>query len=267
MSESKKGIHQINHYSYLFFNSPEIYYSISFEIVESSKIRIILLKILETETYIFNALVPFEQFGTGDKSAKDTLNKVVFIIYNYSFLIKEDLNKIYLFLNTKYPSNIELTLIEHYGNDQEDPSYNEEINNMQNKIQNLLSIISRQEQKINELKQVEEMNIKKIQKMEQVTKNLYDEINNKKNKFNNNNQNNNNNQYNNYESNFNNAQNPYRTNFDNQYNNNNNNNNFIPGHNRTMTFQNPYNPNILSNNNNNYPSFDQNDNVAFNPYK
>ena len=271
MSESKKGIHQITRYSYLFFNSPEIYYTISFEIEDSSKIRIILLKILETETYIFNAFVPFEKFGTGDKSAQDTINKVVFIIYNYNFIIKEDLNKVYLYLNSKIPSNIELTLIDHYGNEQNDPNYNEEINNMQNLIQSLLTTISRQEQKINELKKVEEMNINKIQKMEQVTKNLFDEINNKQNKFNNNNNrnNNNNNQYNNYE-NPNSAQNPYKANIDNPYNNNNNNNNnnFYPGHNRMMTFQtqNPYNPKIL-NNPNNYPNLSSNDNAGFNPYK
>ena len=265
MSESKKGIHQITRYSYLFFNSPEIYYTISFEIVDTSKIRIILLKILEAETYIFNALVPFEKFGTGDKSAQDTINKVVFIIYNYNFIIKEDLNKVYLYLNSKIPSNIELTLFEHYGNEQNDQNYNEEINKMQTIIQSLLSTISRQEQKINELKKVEEMNINKIQKMEQVTKNLFDEINNKQNKSNNN-RNNNNNQYNNYE-NPNSAQNPYRTNIDNQYNNNNN-NTFYPGHNRIITFQtqNPYNPKILSNPNN-YPNIGSNDNVAFNPYK
>ena len=268
MSESKKGIHQITRYSYLFFNSPEIYYSISFDIVDSSKIRIILLKILETETYIFNAIVPFEKFGTGDKSVQDTINKVAFIIYNYNFLIKEDLNKVYLCINSRTQSNIELTLIDHYGNEQNDQNYNEEINKMQNIIQSLLSTISRQEQKINELKKVEEMNINKIQKMEQVTKNLFDEINNKQNKFNNNrnNNNNNNNQYNNYEGNPNNAQNPYRTNMDNPY--NNNNNNFYPGHNRMMTFQtqNPYNPKII-NNMNNYPNLGSNDNVAFNPYK
>ena len=267
MSESKKGIHQITRYSYLFFNSPEIYYSISFDIVDSSKIRIILLKILETETYIFNAIVPFEKFGTGDKSVQDTINKVVFIIYNYNFLIKEDLNKVYLCINSKIQSNIELTLIDHYGNEQNDQNYNEEINKMQTLIQSLLTTISRQEQKINELKKVEEMNINKIQKMEQVTKNLFDEINNKQNKFNNNrNNNNNNNQYNNYEGNPNSVQNPYRTNMDNPY--NNNSNNFYPGHNRMMTFQtqNPYNPKILSNPNN-YPNLGSNDNVAFNPYK
>ena len=267
MSESKKGIHQITRYSYLFFNSPEIYYTISFEIEDSSKIRVILLKILETETYIFNALVPFEQFGTGDKSAQDTINKVVFIIYNYNFVIKEDLNKVFLNINSKIPSNIELTLIEHYGNEQNDQNYNEEINKMQTTIQSLLSTISRQEQKINELKKVEEMNINKIQKMEQVTKNLFDEINNKQNKLNNNNRNNNNNQYNNYEGNPNSAQNPYRTNIDNPYNNNQS-KTFYPGHNRMMTFQtpNPYNPKIL-NNNNNYPNLCPNDNTTFNPYK
>ena len=267
MSESKKGIHQITRNSYLFFNSPEIYYLIAFEIEESSKIRINLLKILETETYIFNALVPFEKLGTGDKSPQDTLNKVIFIIYNNNFVIKEDLKKIYLHLNSKIPSTLELTLIDHYGNEQNDQNYNEEINNMQNRIQNLLSTIARQDQKINELKKVEEMNINKIQKMEQVAKNLYDEINNKQNKFNNNNnnRNNNNNQYNIYEVKPNNVQNPYRTNMDNQYNNN---NNFNYGHNRTMTFQNqnPYNPKIL-NNMNNYNNLGSNNNIAFNPYK
>ena len=72
MSESKKGVHQIDVNSFLFFNSPEIFYSLSFELVELDKIRVILLKLLETDTYLFDAIVPFSSFGTEDSCSSET---------------------------------------------------------------------------------------------------------------------------------------------------------------------------------------------------
>ena len=67
MQESKKGVHQIDKDNFLFFNSPEIFYSLSFEVVESNKIRIILLKIMETDTHIFDTTIPFTDFTNEEK--------------------------------------------------------------------------------------------------------------------------------------------------------------------------------------------------------
>ena len=98
-SESKKGVHQIGQNSFLFYNTPEIFYSISFEIDEPKKIRIILLKMVEIDTYIFSANVPFSNLGTGDSTPQETIKNVNFLIFNYNFFIKEGLDKsIYLLI-------------------------------------------------------------------------------------------------------------------------------------------------------------------------
>ena len=127
MSESKKGVHQIDVNSFLFFNSPEIFYSLSFELVELDKIRVILLKLLETDTYLFDAIVPFSSFGTEDSCSSETVKKLNYLIFNYNFMIKEDNNKANLYINSKIPANIELFL--HDINEKEDNEsyYNEEI--------------------------------------------------------------------------------------------------------------------------------------------
>ena len=90
IAESKKGVHLIDLNNYLFFNSPDIYYSLSFEIVESNKIKVILIKILEAETYIFENIVPFSDFGTEDSSPLESLKKVSILVYNHNFIIKEE---------------------------------------------------------------------------------------------------------------------------------------------------------------------------------
>lgn len=211
MQESKKGVHQIDRNHFLFFNSPEIYYSLSFEIEESNKIRIILLKIMDEDTYIFDAVIPFSDFGTGDTSPVDTLKSVSFLIYNYNFLIKEEVNKAYLLVFSKNKKNIELFL--HDQNNVENSNdlyFNEQINNLQNKIQELINVKSIQEQKINELLKKEETHINMINNMEKITSNLLNQL---ETQNNNNNQNNNKQYSNQYNSQYN-VNNPYQTNND-----------------------------------------------------
>ena len=162
---------------------------------------------------------------------------------------------------------------------------------MQNKIQDLLNIISNQENQINELQYREEKHIKMINNLEQITNNLSNRLENQNNNFNYNNNNNNNqfnnsnnqynnNQYNNNQYNYNqynnNQNNNNSNNNNNQYNNSNyannpyyNSNNDTFKHTRRMTFQNqiPMNLNINNNNNNNnYPNINTTVKVVYNPY-
>ena len=194
MSESKKGVHQIGPNCFLFFNTPEIFYCISFEETISSKIKIIILKILENKTYIFDSLVDFSDFGTGDKSPLETIKNLDFIIYNYNFVIKEEENKINILFNTNNPKNIELSLHKlELENDEDklDMLYKEQMNQTEKKIQELMNLSMKQEQEINKLKQNEDINLNKIKNLSQITENLLIEIENK-----NNNSYQNNNQYN-----------------------------------------------------------------------
>ena len=129
-NESKKGVHQITLNNYLFYNSPEILYSLIFEIFETNKIRVILIKYIESDTFIFDAIVPYTDFGTEEATPLDALKKVSFLIYNYNFIIKEELNKAYLYINTRKPSSIELHLHDQNHSQEEDLYYDEQIKNM-----------------------------------------------------------------------------------------------------------------------------------------
>ena len=252
MSESKKGIHQIGYNSFLFYNTPEIFYSLTLEIVDSANIKIILIKIQPTETYIYETTVLYSIFNTGCPNAKEALKNISFIIYNYNFVLKEEENKVRLTINSKSEVNLELFLHKTPNSDDNGNNNikNEEINNMQNKIQQLLNTISNQERQINELKQKEENYINRIGKIEQVANSLTTKINQIQNQSQNQNNNTNNN-YNrsntmNYNGNNNyNNNNMYNNNAYNNTNNNNfnsnNNNNYVNnpyGHSRTMTMQN-----------------------------
>ena len=278
MSESKKGIHLIDLNNYLFFNSPDIYYSLSLEIVESNKIKVILIKILETETYIFENIVPFSDFGTEDSSPLESLKKVSFLIYNYNFIIKEELNKVYLYINTKKPASIELFLHDQKKSEDIDIYYEEQMKIMQNKILELVNKIATQEEKINQIQKNEENNINKIKNMEQITQNLslrlnqnnnnnqYNNNNNKQynnNQYNNKNQNNSNyNPYNPYKTNINN--NPYSTNnSNNQYGKNNSNNPYSSNNSN----KNPYNTNNSNNSYNINNPYDINNNNYYRTYR
>ena len=261
MSESKKGVHQISPNSFLFFNTPEIFYYISFEQVQETKIRIILIKIKENLTNIFGSTVDFSEFGTGDISSHDTIKNLDFIIYNYNFVIKEERDKAYILINTKNPKNIELSLYKLGMDDDNMVDLDEEqMNKMENKIKDLMNVAENQEQEICQLEQNESMNVNKIKKLKNFTDKLLFELENKKNgnqannNYNNkqyNNNQNNNNKYNNNQHNYNN-QDSNRNQNNNNY--NNNNNNPYKGQNN---FNNPY----MNNDNNN-----SNNNIAKNPY-
>ena len=274
MSESKKGVHQISPNSFLFFNSPEIFYSISLEEVQDSKIQINIIKILETKTFIYVSIVDFSEFGTGDISAKDTIKNLDFIIYNYNFFIKEEENKINILFNTKNPKNIELNLhkLELDEEDKFDLGYKEQINQIENRIQELNNVIIKQEEEINVLQKNEFINLNRIKTLGGFTENLLNQINNK-NKSNqsygSDGNNNNNNQYNN---NYNNKN--QFSNNNNQYNINNN----IINRNKTYDFnqfnntqkeynQNQYNNNMNNQNQNNFYNNNNNNNINLkNPY-
>ena len=273
MAESKKGIHLIDLNNYLFFNSPDIYYSLSFEIVETNKIKVILIKILETETYIFENIVPFSDFGTEDSSPLESLKTVSILIYNYKFIIKEELNKAFLYINTKKPASIELFLHELKKPEDIDIYYEEQMKIMQNKISELVNKISMQEQKMNQIQKNEENNINKIKNMEQVAKNLslrLDSKNNNNNQINNNKKQYTSNQYSNIKNQNNanyNPYNPYKTNTNNNTYSTNNSNNIY-----NNNSNNPYNTNNsnksynINNSNNSYSSnnpYDVNNNAYY----
>ena len=101
MTESKKGIHQISPNSFLFFNTPELMYYITLEIIQKIKIKLIIIKIAENTTNIYDSIFNFSDFGTGDKSAQDTIKNLDFIIYNYNFIIKEDKEKVNILINKR----------------------------------------------------------------------------------------------------------------------------------------------------------------------
>ena len=136
MSESKKGVHQISPNSFLFFNTPEIFYYIYLDQVDTSKIKIDIIKILENNTNIFESIVNFSDFGTGDTSPQDTIKNLDFIIYNYNFVIKEEKDKINILINSKNPKNIELSLLKLNMEDEniDESNYIEQMNQMENKI-------------------------------------------------------------------------------------------------------------------------------------
>ena len=300
MVESKRGVHQIGKNSFLFLNSPEIFYSLTFELVESNKIRLFLLKILESDTYIYQGTFPFEFFGTGEVSPDNTVKNLNYLIYNNYFMIKEQPNKVNILLNSKKRANIELLMLPLEDNNQDkDLYFNEQINLMQNKINELINVVSTQEQQIKEMKNTEESHINIINGLEKKVNDLFNRLDNENMSQNNgvvqSNNNNNSNNYDIYNSNnpyninnsfnrtttynpysINNSINPYsKNNSNNAYgiNNSNQNNNFNNPdsinnfdnegfrHNRAMTIQFP-NSNNLNNNNNS--SFRNNNN--FKPF-
>ena len=237
MTESKKGIHQISPNSFLFFNTPELMYYITLEIIQKIKIKLIIIKIAENTTNIYDSIFNFSDFGTGDKSAQDTIKNLDFIIYNYNFIIKEDKEKVNILINTSNPCNLELSL--HKFEEEEDDlnlNYKEQIKNFENKIKELMDIAESQEQEIFQLNQKENINLNKINTLNQQTEQLIFQLEERKrnNQYNNNQYNNhqyngnpNNNNYNQNQSNNNFGNTSYmRKDSNNLYNNNRNNNNF-----------------------------------------
>ena len=147
------------------------------------------------ETYVYENIVPFNVFGTNDSTPQDTIKTVLYLINGFDFMIKEDLNKIILSINTKNKAIIELLLYNSEKETKKEEKYKENINNLQNRIKDLLIIIGKQEQRMNELKKNEENHKILINKLEQITTTISKkldsyEINKKYNIYNNNNKNN-----------------------------------------------------------------------------
>ena len=244
MNSESKGIKQLSSGKFLFhLNGKEIYYLV-FSSIDMINIEIILIKLKQKETYVYKTIIPFQKIGTNDSSSFDALKNLNFIIYNFDFIIKDEFNKMILFLNSQFKSQIELFL---YNKNMEQNNENmkkqlnmkKNLENMQNRINELMNIIQIQNKKIYELKQKEDKHIKLINKVDEVTKKIADEYNSKCKNINN--KNNNNNINNNMQNNYNN-QNNINNNYNNQNNNNDVNKNLFIS-NRPDNYKNNYNPN------------------------
>ena len=250
----KKDVQKVGPNCFLFFQSPDIFYFLSFEIIEIIKVKINLIKMLPTETYVYEAIIPFNSLGTDDPSPQDSIKNVSFLIYNKDFTIKEDLNRFYLFINSKNKASIELLLYNKKNSSNKESIQKTHINNLQNKIQDLLNTISMQEQKINELRQREDNHKNLLNKVDEITSKITNQLKSEENNRNNSQYNNrNNNQYNNSQ------YNPYNSNNNNPYN---------TGLNHTRTITNPnmgYNNPLLNNNYNN-PNITISTKTIYNPY-
>ena len=150
-----------------------INYFILFEIIEISNIKINIIKIEESETYIFQTIIHFNSFGTEDISPADALQTISFLINNFIFSINEELNKITLIINSKNKALIELLLYKDNKDNIQSTKKIEYINNTQNKIKIPLNIISNQKQRINELRNREEnsKNLIKLVKIQVISLN------------------------------------------------------------------------------------------------
>ena len=246
MSENKKNIKMIGPNSFLFSFNQEAFYFLSFEVLELLKVKIILIKMLKTETYVFETIVPFNALGTNDPSPQDALQSVSYLICNDGFSIKEEMNKIILFINSINKASIQILSYDKNNESNKDSAHKVHLNNMQSRIQELLSKISMQDQKINELKKRRENHEYIINKAEEITNQINIKLDKEEANKNKNQYNNNNNQYNN-------NYNPYNTNNNNNnpYNPYNTNNNFQYSRSTTQINNNNYNFNNLNNNNNN----------------
>jgi hypothetical protein len=230
MNDNKRKIKKIGLNSYLIYTGNEIFYFLSFEVVDIIKVKVTLIKMLKTETYVFQSIIQFNAFGTNDAAPQDALNTVSNLMLSYNFVIKEQNNKVMLYLNSQNKGSIELHLYNKNNESNKESIHKVTLDNMHNRIQELLNTISMQDQKINELQQREETHKDIMNKVEQITSRINfeldkEECNKKKNQFNNKNN------FNPYTNNIN-PNNPYVRVF-------------------TQTFNNPYGNNNLNNNNSN----------------
>ena len=254
MNENKR-IRQIGANSFLFFiNDNKVFYFLSFENIKINDIKIILIKIMQKETYVYEAIIPFNKLGSDESSPLDAIKNIKSIFYNNDFIMKEELNKIILSLNTKSKGIIviELNLYDKNKESENKKRKKNHMDNMKKFINDLLSTVSIQDKKINELQQKENEHKKLINKIEEITNNISKQLAN----INNNNNSNNNNQYNNNNR-DNNPYNPYG----------NNKNPYDIGHLRMKTMQNiNSNYNRFDNNINNNPTIKTNVNVVYNGF-
>ena len=193
--ESSRKIKQLYPGKFLFFiNSKDIYYLI-FEIIDTINIKVILIKLKQKETYVYQATVPFQKFGTNNLSVYDTFKNINFTIYNFDFSLSDEYNKIFLTLNS---SNAKIELLLYNQNIEKNNDNIKRQVEMKNRMNELMNIISNQKKKISDLKQKEESQIKLINKVEEVTKKISEQYQSIKENNNNIPQNNmNNNNYNN----------------------------------------------------------------------
>ena len=173
MSESKKGVHQIKGNGFIFYNSPEIYYYLTLDIQDNNNISFTLIKILSNDTFIYTNQIPFQNLGTKTSNIQDTYKKIIFLIFNNNFMVKETEQKVYLFLNTEIPATVRMFPILKPNGNSELFDNNNPISSMNNEIQKLLKTIQEQQNKINELKEIEKMNYNKIKNLDISTQNLY----------------------------------------------------------------------------------------------
>jgi hypothetical protein len=200
--EGSRKIKQLYPGKFLFFlNSKDIYYLI-FEIIDTINIKVILIKLKQKETYVYQATIPFQKFGTNNLSVYDTFKNINFTIYNFDFSLSDEYNKIFLTLNSSnakielllYNQNIE----KNNDNIKRQVEMKNNMEKMKNRMNELMNIISNQKKKISDLKQKEESQIKLINKVEEVTKKISEQYQSIKENNNNIPQNNmNNNNYNN----------------------------------------------------------------------
>ena len=200
--EGSRKIKQLYPGKFLFFlNSKDIYYLI-FEIIDTINIKVILIKLKQKETYVYQATIPFQKFGTNNLSVYDTFKNINFTIYNFDFSLSDEYNKIILTLNSSnakielflYNQNIE----KNNDNIKRQVEMKNNMEKMKNRMNELMNIISNQKKKISDLKQKEESQIKLINKVEEVTKKISEQYQSIKENNNNIPQNNmNNNNYNN----------------------------------------------------------------------
>ena len=201
-NEGSRKIKQLYPGKFLFFlNTKDIYYLI-FEIIDTINIKVILIKLKQKETYVYQATVPFQKFGTNNLSVYDTFKNINFTIYNFDFSLSDEYNKIILTLNSSnakielllYNQNIE----KNNDNIKRQVEMKNNMEKMKNRMNELMNIISNQKKKISDLKQKEESQIKLINKVEEVTKKISEQYQSIKENNNNIPQNNmNNNNYNN----------------------------------------------------------------------
>lgn len=196
-----KFIKQIGKHSFLFVNnSPDIYY-LSFEVLDKTNIKAIMIKLLQTETYVYDCEIQFNLLGTELPSAQEAINNISYLILNNEFHYSEEGDNIILYFNTKKQGNMCFNIYNKKSDSSDYNTHKDYMNKMQNKIQELLNIIVVQNNKIEELKKREEAQNNLIQKIEEVNESISQKINEHQNKQNNpyglNNGQNGNNYYNN----------------------------------------------------------------------
>ena len=177
MSENKRRIKQIGPHSFLFNNNPGIFYFLSFEIIDLINIQIYLIKIMPTETYVFETIIPFNKLGTDDPTPQDTIQNILFIIHKFDFIIKEESNKTILSINSKNKASIELLIYSREKKVMKKALYKGKINNMEKRILELLSTIVKQDKRINELRKKEQNHRNILNKLGQITNALAKKIN------------------------------------------------------------------------------------------